>query len=171
MAHFAICPALEEQAGTIAALRRQVWRETYRNIYPPQMLDGFDLAEHTRRDAARIRDPRYEVFLLTEEGTAVGYLILGPRPRLVCSLYLVRAAQGRGYGRRVFDFLRVRWAGEAGFTCTCHPDNRRALGFYRKMGGQILDQDLTNEESWQNSVTLVFPVELPEAEAAILNNP
>lgn len=157
MESFFIIPAREGQAGTIAALRRQVWQETYRNIYPREILDHFDLAEHTRKDAARIRNPQYEVFLLIEGKIPVGYLILGPGPRLG-SLYLVRASQGRGYGRRVFDFLRTRWETEQFFTCTCHPDNSHALGFYKKMGGRIVDRDLENEEAWQNSVTLSFSI-------------
>lgn len=157
MEPFFIIPAQECQAETIAALRWRVWQETYGNIYPREVLDHFDLAEHTRKDAARIRNPQYEVFLLIESEIPVGYLILGPGPRLG-SLYLVRSAQGRGYGRRVFAFLRNHWKGEKFFTCTCHPDNSHALGFYRKMGGRIVDQDLENKETWQNSVTLSFSI-------------
>lgn len=38
------------------------------------------------------------------------------------------------------------------------PDNVHAMTFYRRCGGRVVGEDLSNEESWQNSVTFQFDV-------------
>lgn len=40
--------------------------------------------------------------------------------------------------------------------CHCVPENLNARGFYERMGGKVIGQDLANEERWQNSVTYQF---------------
>lgn len=42
------------------------------------------------------------------------------------------------------------------FICHCVPENYNARIFCEKMGGTVIGEYLSGEESWQNSVTYQF---------------
>ncbi len=153
--------AKETDAPTIAHLRQRVWTETYRNIYPEEMIDHFDYAWHTRQDLARIQSPVYLVYLIMEAGEAVGYLTLKTGKRLLLlSVYILADHRRRGIGRAAFRLIR-RYCidqGIAGFTCQCQSRNGQAMAFYHAMGGMITARDEDNAEAWQDSVTFSFRI-------------
>ena len=148
--------AQEEDAAVIAKLRQEIWSTTYRGIYPDDMIDQFDYAWHTQKDAQRIKSPAYAVYLMMQEDHPIGYITLHISvPAHLLSLYLRQEYQHRGIGRRVFSFIQevFQTRGVSTFTCACQPDNVHAMTFYRRCGGRVVGEDLSNEESWQNSVT------------------
>ena len=151
--------AKDSDAPAIAQLRQRVWAETYRNIYPVEMIHHFDYGWHTRQDLARIQSPVYLVYLIVEAGAPVGYLTLKKgEPLLLLSLYILADYQRRGIGTAAFRLI-WRYCAEQGidgFTCQCQPQNERAMAFYRAMGGIITARDEENGEAWQNSVTFSF---------------
>ena len=74
--HVEFCPAQLDDARVIAQLRKKIWSTTYRGIYPDEMIDQFDLDWHTQKDAQRIQNPDYAVYLIRREGVAIGYITL-----------------------------------------------------------------------------------------------
>lgn len=154
--------AQEEDAAVIAKLRQEIWATTYRGIYPDDMIDQFDYAWHTQKDAQRIKSPAYAVYLIALEDHPIGYITLRiSEPTHLLSLYLRQEYQQQGIGRRAFAFIRevFQTLGVSIFTCACQPDNVHAMTFYHRCGGRVVGEDLSNEESWQNSVTFRFRVE------------
>ena len=156
-------PAHPEDAPLIGRLRQQCWAATYRGVYPDDMIDQFDHAWHEARDLARITSGKFDVLLIREDETPVGYMtIQHGNPPLLYSLYLLPAVQHRGIGRMAFQRMQAfcRKQGCAYFLCHCQPENRNALAFYHRMGGTIIARDEDNEEAFMNSVTLRFPVNI-----------
>ncbi len=154
-------PAQVEDAAAIAELRKKIWETTYRGIYPDDMIDQFDAAWHTKKDAQRIQDPHYAVYLIQYGGRSIGYITLrNSDPAHVLSLYMEHEFQNHGIGSKAFGFIKnhFRALGAERFTCQCQPDNTNAMGFYQRNGGTVIKQDLENEESWQNSITFQFDV-------------
>lgn len=137
--------AVAADALLIAQTRRLVWEETYRGIYPDEMLDAYDVAFYANRDKNRISDPAHHYYLFMEDETCVGYFSFGPynfgsyKDFDLClnNLYIRSSHQGMGLGRRAFDCLRVycRDQGVSKFFCGCNAHNRPAIDFYIHMGG------------------------------------
>ncbi len=138
--------ATPEDALLLAATRRAVWRETYRGIYPDSMLDDYDLQAYALRDAGRIASPEHHYFLFMDGACCVGYFSYGPgnfgpyKDFTLClnNLYILRAYQGRGLGKRAFAHI-LQYCREQGigkFYCGCNFHNRPARAFYVRMGGQ-----------------------------------
>ena len=144
---------------SIIGLRHRVWGTTYRGIYPDDMLDGFDWDWHREKELARVNDPVYSVYLIREGPQDIGYLTIHQADGVTLqSLYIVSEYQRNGIGRKVFDLVRAycREHGVQSFICHCVPENHNARMFYEKMGGTVIGEDLSSEESWQNSVTYQF---------------
>lgn len=150
-----------DDAGVIARLRKKIWSTTYRGIYPDEVIDQYDLDWHTQRDVQRIENPDYAVYLIRREGVAIGYITLHhSQTPLLLSLYLEEQFQHCGIGHQALEFVKAYFKeqGAKCFTCQCQPDNAHAMAFYQRNGGNVVRQDLNNEESWQNSVTYQFDV-------------
>ena len=153
-------PALPSDVPLIGQLRQQCWAAAYRGIYPDDMIDRFDFAWHARRDLARINSPEFEFFLITDDGTPVGYMTFQhSKPPLLMSLYLLPTHQRRGAGRMAFERLHQTCAahGYRFFLCYCQPENAGAMAFYHRMGGYIIARDEGNEEACMDSVVFLFP--------------
>lgn len=146
-----VCAVIELRKATpadallLAKTRRIVWEETYRGIFPDEMLDGYDIAFYANRDRERLGDPAQHFYLYMDGETCVGYFSYGPynhgqyKDFDLClnNLYIRRGYQGRGLGKRAFACLR-EYAKEQGiskFFCGCNAHNTPATEFYRHMGG------------------------------------
>ncbi len=155
------CLATSRNASCIGQLRQKCWAATYRGIYPDAMIDEFDVPWHLQRDLARLADPNHRIFLIVAEGKAVGYMDLRLQvPVMLVSLYILPEYQGCGMGRAAFAKIRQMCSerGSAEFFCQCHPENAPALGFYRRMGGCMIDRE-DCQEAWQSSVMFRFSAE------------
>ncbi len=137
-------------ARLLAATRQIVWQETYRGIYPDEMLDGYDLDFYTQRDAKRIADPSHHFYLYLLGEECVGYFSYGPsnfgpyKDFDLClnNLYIREAYKGRGLGRMAFDHIRsfCREQGIEKFFCGCNYHNTPVMNFYAHMGGICADE-------------------------------
>ncbi len=129
----------------LAALNVQTWRETYRGLLPEALLDRDGaLAEWQRtwQTVLQYAGPLDLVFLLEDpEGLAVGYASAGPARESamgygaeVYTLYLLKEAQGRGWGRELWQALLDHWEGRA-FYLWSHAANP-VSGLYEHLGGR-----------------------------------
>ena len=153
--------AEEKDGRTITQLRQRIWQTTYRGIYPDDLIDDFDYVWHLEKDIKRIRSNKYLVFLILTDDIPIGYMILRKDNNLLLqSLYVLPRYQRCGIGAKAFALIRRLCKEEniQSFTCHCHPDNLSAITFYQAMGGQIVAYDTDNDEHWQDSIILSFPV-------------
>ena len=154
-------PILECEISTLGVLRQQAWSATYRGIYPDDMIDQFDFKWHEARDLQRFQSPNFYHWLIKENDKNIGYLTIRTADFVyLYSLYLLPIAQKHGYGQQAMTFT-ARFCEEYGrpiFRCHCQPDNTNAMGFYRRMGGHIVEEDFDNIEKWQNTAVFEFSV-------------
>ena len=151
--------ARSEDVPSIIGLRHRIWSTTYRGIYPDCMIDNFAWDWHSEKELARVNDSAYSVYLIRKGQQDIGYLTIHQADGVTLqSLYIVSEYQRNGIGRGAFDLVRAycREHGAQSFICHCVPENHNARMFYERMGGTVIGEDLTNEESWQNSVTYRF---------------
>jgi ribosomal protein S18 acetylase RimI-like enzyme len=139
--------ATEADAATLARVGAATFVETFGHLYPAEDLQTF-LARSYSEDATRrtLSDPRCAAWLLEHDGAPVGHALAGP-----CSLphaavqpddgelkrlYLLRAYQNGGWGRRMFDAVlawlerdgpRTLWIG-------VWSENLGAQRFYARYG-------------------------------------
>ena len=146
-----VCAVIElvqagpEWAELLAVTRKLVWLETYRGIYPDDMLDHYDVSLYADRDRKRMSDPAQRYYFFMDGSTCAGYFSFGPghygtyKDFALClnNLYIRREYQGLGLGRRTFHVIRnyCREQGIPKFYCGCNVHNTPAVNFYRHMGG------------------------------------
>lgn len=137
--------ATPADAAAIARVHATAWRETYTGILPQEMVDGLSEDEARGLWTARLAGAApHGVFVAESDGDVVGYgsgranddAEIGAAG-LLDSLYILRAGQGLGLGRRltvaVADELHGRGLADMGVVV--HADNP-ALGFYKAMGAR-----------------------------------
>ena len=155
-------PATESDARTICRLRKTVWAETYRGIYPDDIIDRYDFDGHLQRDLARIRDPRNAVWLIADGQEPVGYFYVRTGEKIhIDSLYVLTPFRRCGAGRAAFRLARQLCAehGIDSFTCCCNAHNAPALAFYRAMGGAEISRDVGHENRQEDQITFRFSAE------------
>lgn len=155
-------PAKTNDAATISTLRRRIWDTTYRGIYPDAAIDDFNYEWHQQRDLKKISDPSFTVYLIKCGDEDIGYFIFqhtGSRVWLH-SLYVLRAYQHRGIGKRAFAILKdyCREKGINRFACDCSPHNENAMRFYQRMGGVVTKTDTGHENKQEDGVIFEFNV-------------
>ncbi len=158
--------AREEDAGTIVQTRSAIWLETYRGIYPDEMLYHADLDAAKARFAARIADPAHHIWLYYDAEICIGYFAVGPsnfgpyKDFGLClnNLYVRRAYQGLGLGRRAFSVVwdYCRKQGISKFFCGCNVHNTHAVEFYRHMGGIQGDEATYHENKADDIIHFEF---------------
>ena len=148
-----------EEAALLSEMRRKVWESTYRGIYPDNLIDEFDYEFHNSKNLFMINSEEFSVYFIFAENEIAGYLILQhKKPLYVQSLYLLPEFQRKGIGRKTFEFIRenCRKEGTKKFYLGCHPENKNALAFYKKMGGAITEKDVGHENNRENSFKIEF---------------
>lgn len=135
-------------APGLARLRRDTRDETFRGIYPDEVMAHFDMEASERMFAELIREDGEELYLIECGGVPAGYFgygkptydILPPDAVCLTMLYLLRAFQRRGTGRLVFEHMRdyCRSVGKDRFYNGCNLHNENAVRFYQAMGGRVI---------------------------------
>ncbi len=158
--------AAPSDARLLAATRRIVWEQTYRGIYPDEMIDEFDFPWHIAREHRNLQDPGYHTYLVMEGGDCVGYFTFIHRQKpqwrdchvRLLSLYLLPCAQGNGTGRRIFEFVADQCLrlGCDKFFLSCDPQNDNALAFYDHMGCVVAEEDIGHRNPEEDSITLEY---------------
>jgi GNAT superfamily N-acetyltransferase len=139
---------LEDAAG-IGAVQVDSWRSTYRDIVPAHYLDSMTVEDHSRRWARLLSQPgNLEMTFVVEEGGRIVGFAMGGSEREgdsrfrgeLYAIYLVREAQGRGYGRALVEsvadaLLQHRFYSMLVWVLR---DNLPARRFYEHIGGRYL---------------------------------
>ncbi|MFN7112964.1 MAG: GNAT family N-acetyltransferase [Alphaproteobacteria bacterium] len=155
MTKIQIRPATAADAPGMANVHVQSWRETYGGIVPEAHLAGLDVAVRTQRwqDNFLGAKPPWQVFVAVSDGGSgdiLGFVSLGAAREdfggfagELYALYLLRAAQGTGTGRQLFDAARqsLKSCGINAMYLWVLADNP-AAGFYRHMGGRELGRKM-----------------------------
>ena len=163
----AIRRATPADAATLAAIAAATFTEAFGHLYPPEDLDAF-LRESYSVDRQRVilEHPDYAVWLLEDDGVAVGHAAAGPcglpNPAVrpgdgeLKRLYVLAKYQNGGWGGRLFraamDWLladgpRTLWIG-------VWENNPGAQRFYARHGfekvgehtfpvGRVVDREFT----------------------------
>src|SRR3546814_1305847 len=136
----AIRRAAPADAGTVSALATRTFVETFGHLYPAEDLQAF-LANAYAVEKQRVilSHPGYAVWLLEQEGTAIGHAAAGPcglpHPDVAPGdgepkcLYLLREHQNGGWGGKLFA-TALDWLQREG------PRPRRTGGWSENPGAQ-----------------------------------
>ena len=144
-------------ADAIARVARASWRDTYRDIFEPEFIDGF-LAENYDSDGLRVAAERAAGledghFLVAErDGALIAFAQygVGRRGPELFRIYADPAHYGTGAGSALLDELHRRIAGRVeAYVLDVHSRNARGRAFYERNGFEVVgggstpDCDLT----------------------------
>ena len=144
---YAIRPAAQNDAGSIARVHVQSWEETYRGLIPDAEIDRLTVEERTRRwlEILAHPSPPLIVRLVTNRrGEVAGFISGGPAraPKYqldyeITAIYVLKVHHGLGLGRALMvDLVRQAQRQEAESLYLWVLQNNPALGFYYHMGGE-----------------------------------
>lgn len=136
--------AVIEDVDAIAAVHVAAWRETYPGIMPREILDGLGVGQRAAQwrrwfDPASEQPDRRVLTVCVHDGKVVGFAS-GAVPdeddqAELQTLYLLKRAQGQGYGRHLIEDLAGRLA-TLGATSLMlwMADGNPTGGFYKHLG-------------------------------------
>ncbi len=141
-----IVPAGPGDARALAEVHVRSWRETYKDILPATYLDRMDIASHAKRWRRQLIQSPPQGVVMAAEGPAglVGYCAGGLLPGApggveaeIHTLYLLRAAQSMGHGRRLLGAAArvLKAEGARSLLIWVLSRNRPARRFYDHLGG------------------------------------
>jgi ribosomal protein S18 acetylase RimI-like enzyme len=143
---FVIVPAGPADAEDLARVHVAAWRESYRGLLPDAFLARMSEPGYARRFRRDLTFPgAHDVTLVAANPHGLfGYAAGGPArsgvegEAEITTLYVLRAGQGRGVGRRlVIETARALAAqGARSLMISVLRDNLRARGFYEHLGGE-----------------------------------
>jgi GNAT superfamily N-acetyltransferase len=149
MTEVIIRPARVEDAPGIARVHIDSWRTTYKSIVPDEVLENLSYEKREQGWRKWLNDPGGKNLYLVaedEQGRIVGFVTGGPlrsddstyRSELY-AIYLLKAFQGQGLGRRLMLALveRLVQAGMVSMLLWVLAENP-SRGFYEAMGGQAV---------------------------------
>lgn len=141
-----ILPAGPADAEALARVHVRSWRETYRGLLPDAYLARMSEATFTRRfrRALTYPGPNEVTLAAAAREDLLGYVQGGPSragvagEAEIATLYVLRAAQGLGAGRRLMVGAARALAaqGARSLAVSVLRDNIRARGFYEHLGGE-----------------------------------
>lgn len=142
---FVVFPAGPSDAEDLARVHVTSWRETYRGLLADAFLARMSEPGFTRRFRRQLTDPgsgltlaaadRYGLVAYAQGGASRRNI---PGEAEIQTLYVLRAAQGRGLGKRLMtETARALAAnGATSLMISVLRDNIRARGFYEHLGGE-----------------------------------
>jgi ribosomal protein S18 acetylase RimI-like enzyme len=144
LAESVIVPAGPGDAAALAEVHVKSWRETYVGLLPDQYLERMSVPVHARRWRRQLSRVRSGEVVLAGEGpgglTAYCTGALTSADEGDCqifTLYLLRAAQGAGLGRRLLRTMAqvLEARGARALRIWVLNRNVRARGFYAHLSG------------------------------------
>jgi GNAT superfamily N-acetyltransferase len=147
-----------DDADAIAHAHILAWEQTYGTLIPPDMLAEYSRLDE-RRDlwTHRFANAQTAIFVLEDAGTIVGFASAGPMPEkpggsdpipgfdaYLDALYLLRIAQGRGYGRQLLAAVVGELIARGTTSLAFHVlATNPAMTFYQHYGAQhVRDEDV-----------------------------
>lgn len=134
-----------EDTLAIVHLRKQIWLQTYRGIYPDEMLDQYPYLLYLERDKRHIASADQHWYLFLDGPQQIGYFAFGPshyggyKDFELClnHLYLLDGYKRQGLGTIAISVITeyCHQHGIRKFFCGCNANNLPAIAFYRHMGG------------------------------------
>lgn len=160
---FTIRTATTSDAKIIASINVASWRETYKELLPPEMLSGVNMAARTKQwsnilDSAKDASS-LEVFIAEIQGAAVGYVSIGNQrvkelagngfSAEITSVYVLKTAQRLGVGRGLLRQAahHLQRYGHSAASLWVLDTNTNARSFYMALGAQsVLERDEISPE-------------------------
>jgi GNAT superfamily N-acetyltransferase len=141
--------ALAEDAPTIAQVRIDAWRATYRGIMPDAYLDAMSLADSAAfwERILASGSPNASVYVAAEGDRVVGFAAANVRipPKFdldaeLSAIYVAADHKRQGIGRRLVAAAAAaqRARGASGFITWVIARNQRARAFFERLGGELL---------------------------------
>lgn len=146
-------PATLEDAPQLSRVHVDAWRETYTGIVPQTYLDGLAYQTRTERWRRILSEPRPDDgnFVAEVDGQVVGFSSGGKErqydgefPGELYALYLLKAHQGKGLGRQLFNAVVTHLVSKdySGMMLWVLRDNP-TVKFYEHMGGtKVREQEI-----------------------------
>ena len=139
--------ATEADAEAIGRVHVNAWRETYPGIMPREILDSLDesrRATQWRRWFAANGSNRQVLAVCELDGEVVGFasgaMSDASDEAELFTLYLLRRAQGHGYGRDLFALVAAGLSDLGARSLTLWmADGNPTAGFYAHFGGQVVE--------------------------------
>ena len=161
-----IRPARADEAEALAALHVEVWRETYRDLAPPEALRLLDEARRLPFWRATLagEDPAAGALVAAEAQGLLGLCAFAPgsHPAMagameIKHLYVRRAARGGGLGARLLreTFARLRARGHAAAALAVVEGNAPARAFYAAQGGEEAGRFTDPGPLWRSATVVV----------------
>jgi ribosomal protein S18 acetylase RimI-like enzyme len=143
---YVIVPAGPADAEALARVHVAAWRETYRGLLPDAFLARMSEPGHARRFRRELAHTGSSWVTLAAVNPfgLFGYVSGGPSragaegEAEIATLYVLRAGQGRGAGRRLLLGAARAMAAEGArsLLISVLRDNHRARSFYEHLGGR-----------------------------------
>ncbi len=175
---YTIRDATPDDAAALSRLKLRCFRETFLEDfaipYPPADLAVFETEAYGQaRVAAELIDPTHRSWVVTDTaGALIGYAHVGPcklpndevRPGdwEIYQLYLQRAAQGSGMGRRLLAHV-LDWLAEKGgpIWLGVWSGNARAQALYQRWGFVVVGEHRFRVGDWVDE-ELTMRLDAPE---------
>jgi ribosomal protein S18 acetylase RimI-like enzyme len=142
---FTIRAAVPEDAATIAPFHVAIWRETYRELAPPDIFSAMDVTLRLKRWQGILADRRRATVLAELDGALAGFGLCGPPGDPVFgalgeikNLFVGSAFARRGIGRRLMaEMARIlERRDHRGIGLGVVVGNEPAVAFYESLGGR-----------------------------------
>ena len=162
----AIRSAVANDAKPIATLHATVWRETYQNLAPPEILAKLDLAHRLNTWEMHLNtpSPQHHILLASWGETIVGFTFFGPATNPVFGthpevkhLYVDSKCQGAGIGKQLLHaaFQQLLADGFSTAALATAKGNTPALAFYQAMGGKQVGQFIDAGPIWKSENLII----------------
>lgn len=136
---------IEDQAQ-MARIKIDGWRNAYDKIISSKYLNELNYEQQTQRYIASFEEYKDLVLVAVKEDKVLGYscfnkFVSGKYDSELVSLYIHPKHIGKGIGRSLFleTVKELHENGKKNMIVWCFKDNIKALKFYKKLGGSIVE--------------------------------
>ncbi len=154
-----------EDANAIAELHVAVWREAYRDLAPPEVMNALDVSTRLPRWVELLAKAERSVLVAERDGRMVGIGTAGAAtaPELgaqgeILYLYVDPAHARAGIGRALMHGLTraLRAQGLRSVALGVVEGNQPAIDFYLKLGGRLAGSYLDPGPLWRSRNQIVI---------------
>jgi ribosomal protein S18 acetylase RimI-like enzyme len=156
---FTVRPATPEDAAIIAPFHVAVWRETYRDLAPPEIFNTMDVGLRLKRWQGILADPARATLLAEADGALAGFGLCGPPGDAIFdgrgeikNLFIGTAFARRGIGRRLMGKMAALLAdrGHKDIGLGVVVGNAPAIAFYESLGGRAAGAYTDSGPVWRS---------------------